>query len=245
MSRMMLLKEIIIDAGHGFAPDSTTVEDNGAVANNLNERQFTVPIAQKLRAALIADPMFSGIKIVGDAVDERLNIGQHIEEVKNLQTADVLNESNAILISIHVNSGNGEGTEVWVPARGGKSVELGTDIVTAVTKATGFGLRNPPVKPSNTDRLGRLGILDDTAVLSCLLECGFIQSQQDDLILLNHQDSIVAGIIQGLKAFLRVEMDRSQFLNIAELAQMSAAGVAKFVLQRTILRLKRWMGGVN
>jgi N-acetylmuramoyl-L-alanine amidase len=197
-------KTLFVDSGHGYAQGSNTVLDNGATANGLTERQFTVAIGQKLRTALQADPVFAGVQIVGDAVDERLNIEDHIAEVNNLTAQDGLDETNCILVSLHVNSGDGEGVEVWYPMRGGPAIGLAMFLAKSVVASAGFVLRNPAVLPSNQNRLGRLGILDDTKVLSCLVEMGFIQSTQDDTILQTKQDQIVSGIINGLKEYLNV-----------------------------------------
>ena len=194
------MKTIIIDAGHGYAADGTT-EDNGAIANGHTEREFTVSIGQKLMIGIAADPLLKKFICLGIGVNERLTITQHIEKINKSMAS-----SDSLLISLHINSGDASahGIEGWHPTRGGESVFFAQSLTSSVALNTKFTLRNPAVQPSSANRLGRLGVLDDTFNISCLIELGFISNIDDLAILMNNQDDIVKGLIAGLKSYWRM-----------------------------------------
>ena len=88
---------IIIDAGHGGI-------DSGAVSNQLQEKDLN------LRASLY---LYNRLKELGIPVkltrsnDEYLPKDERIRRINNM-----VDDPNTILISNHMNAGNGEGAEI-------------------------------------------------------------------------------------------------------------------------------------
>ena len=93
-----MIEGIIVDAGHGGI-------DSGAVGNNLLEKDLNLQAAQY---------MYNRLKELGIPAkmtrdnDEYLPKDERVRRIKNLYN----NSPNTILVSNHINAGNGEGAEV-------------------------------------------------------------------------------------------------------------------------------------
>ena len=89
---------VAINAGHGGS-------DSGAVGNGLLEKDLNLSIAQYMRDELNT---YTGVSayMVRDS-DVYLGLQERVDKAKNVG-ADVF-------VSLHINSGGGTGSEVWVP----------------------------------------------------------------------------------------------------------------------------------
>ena len=93
-----MIEGIIVDAGHGGI-------DSGAVGNSLLEKDLNLKAAQYLYNRL--KELGIPTKLVRDN-DEYLPKEERVRRIKNLYN----NSPNTILISNHMNAGNGEGAEI-------------------------------------------------------------------------------------------------------------------------------------
>ena len=93
-----MIEGIIVDAGHGGI-------DSGAVGNNLLEKDLNLQAATYMynRLRELGIPT----KLVRDN-DEYLPKDERVRRIRNLYN----NSPNTILVSNHMNAGNGEGAEV-------------------------------------------------------------------------------------------------------------------------------------
>lgn len=199
-----MLKAIFIDAGHGLGP--TGAIDNGASGNGTTERNEVVEIANETIARLKADPTFSGVQIIPVGVDVRLSVTGKVNEVNRICREKGWQTNDALLIAIHINSAGStaaRGLEAWYSSsRGGE--DFAKSVIEQVSQATGLPLRAKVTLPSNANRHGRLGIVDDTIPRACLIECGFITNEFDVAVLKSMQldDRFAEGIHRGIRTYL-------------------------------------------
>ena len=195
------MKGLFIDAGHGLSPKGQP--DPGVSGNGTTEREQTVAIAKALRTLLLGFPL----EIVCVSVDEALSIGDHIREVNNVCREKGWGPNDALFVSIHMNAGapGARGVEAWYGMK--KTSDLAVPVAAAVARATRMPLRTPEVIPSNLNRLGRLGVLDDTLPANaCLVECGFLSDAQDAQIVSGDPAAVARGIAQGISGFLNLPL---------------------------------------
>lgn len=152
--------KILINAGHGGS-------DPGAV-KKIREVDFNYPFAQKIIDRIRA--------LGGDVADLIPSVGG---SAKAVAIANAYGR-DTVLLSIHANCCGGTGYEVFY-ANGyysGKTQEL----VEAVHQAYGqSGLKDRGIKPDSAAKVGRLTILQDTAMPAALLECGFVDNDATTL----------------------------------------------------------------
>ena len=191
------MKGLLLDAGHGLGPSGA--EDNGVSGGGTTEREQVIAIAQQLLPLLQWLPL----KVVPIGVTERLSVVQKTQKINDACHANGWGASDALLVSLHMNQGpaGARGLEAWYGTGKEPGQVFGDTLIRSVAAETGLPLRAVVTNPSNTDRLGRLGILDDTIPTSCLLELGFISNKFDLTTVLRHT-SVVLGIYKGLLRFL-------------------------------------------
>lgn len=161
------MMRLVVSAGHGGG-------DPGAVYNGKKEAD----IARQITAEIIAQA-----KTMGITVTDCTTAG-------NLKGAIALaNKSGADLaLQIHLNAGVGNahdkkyGVEVWYSA---KTTAATRDLAGAIAAKLNahYGLPNRGAKPDSANRYGRLGWCSDTTMPALLIEWGFIDSADMDVIL--------------------------------------------------------------
>ncbi len=175
---------IYIDAGHGG-------ESTGAVYNGRREQDDT------LRLALAVKKILLGAENVEVMLSREDNTNPSLEkraEEANLWGADYF-------CSIHRNAfspNKAKGIEAWCYSgieKGGITYTHAENIVNAVSKASGFVNRGVKLgAPSYADfAVNRL-----TKMSSCLLEAGFIDSDEDNNIFDGKFDSIAKALASEL-----------------------------------------------
>ena len=195
------MKAILVDSGHGLTP--TGANDSGAVGNGTTEREQVREIARRLVAYLQHLPL----TVLGVGIDEDLRIDQHIARINGLCNLHKWGPQDVLLVSVHMNAGVPEarGVEGWYGT--GKSPALARVVAESLAAETGMPLRNPEVDPSNRDRLGRLGVLDDTIPANAvLIEVGFVTNPQDAAVAVADKHHCVLGIARGVCQFLHLPM---------------------------------------
>lgn len=84
---------------------------------------------------------------------------------------------HAGILEWHANSGGGTGTEVWISQYDtGKAARIATAMMSVTPQ---FGFPNRGVHTSDTNRYGRLGILDTPAPTAFLVETMFVDTMDD------------------------------------------------------------------
>ncbi len=203
----MPLQAIFVDAGHGLGP--TGGIDNGASGNGTTERDQVVKIAGDLLGFLRADPDFSRLQSIPIGVDVRLSLITKINQINAICRQNGWQRQDAFVISIHLNAGDSSarGVEAWYSSQHPEDSSLALTFAQNVTDATGFPLRKPAALPSNQNRWGRLGILDDTLPRACLVECGFVTNEFDAALIQDPslRPTIAQGLFTGLHASLTLQ----------------------------------------
>ncbi|MFA4941887.1 MAG: N-acetylmuramoyl-L-alanine amidase [Patescibacteria group bacterium] len=152
-------KIIILDAGH-------SLNDPGAVANNTTESQEAIKIRDKLIPLLEND--FEVAMVPDD-----LNLIKSIEWVNNRYK----NLDDGLALAIHLNAGGGYGAETLYFEGEEKSRKIAQTIIDKYCSLTRF--RNRGAKPDTDTRHKRLGWIRDIKPWSCLIECCFVDNEEE------------------------------------------------------------------
>jgi len=182
-----MAKKIYIDAGHGG-------DSIGAVYKGRKEQDDTLRLALAVGKLVAAQ----GIEVkYSRTTDVNPDLTGRCKEA-NVWGADYF-------ISLHRNSAGGYGVEAWIYSKcavGGTTYNKAKTIVDDVCAATGF--RNRGVK-LGTPKGGDFAVNWVTEMNSCLLECGFIDTPEDNKIFDEKFDALALAIAKGLCAAVGVE----------------------------------------
>ena len=156
--------QVVIDAGHGG-------DDLGASFGGRNEKDDNLRLAHRVRDILVEN-----------GVDVALT--RNKDYFVTLEDRCVFaNRCDAeIFVSLHRNSApNASGTEIWIPSRDpAHDRALATDILNGLDAA---GLsNNRGVKCGYAQGEGNYYVNKHTEMTSCLVELGFITSEEDNLL---------------------------------------------------------------
>ena len=182
-----MIEGIIIDAGHGGI-------DSGALGNNLLEKDLNLQAAQYMYNRL--KELGIPAKLVRDN-DEYLPKEERVRRIKNLYN----NSPNTILISNHMNAGNGEGAEIVYSLKNNSDLAnlLLNNIKESGQKVRKTYQRRLPENP-NLDYYYILRETGNTTPL--LIEYGFIDNVNDSNRLKNNLNDYVEGVVKGLTEYL-------------------------------------------
>lgn len=196
ISQLKLLR-VVIDAGHGGI-------DPGVSRKEVFEKNINLAIAKKIQR-LAKD--YNIDVIMTRETDELPDKGNDIAHSLKYRAELPGRENADLFISIHTNS-IGEnsmqekytGFDIYVPATSSKvyesSIKLGTDIAAQL-------------KPDYTmaaelkQRSGGILVLDNASVPSVLIECGYIENQNDIKYLMDNanQEKIARDILEGIRKY--------------------------------------------
>lgn len=154
---------VCLDAGHGGT-------DPGCDHNGRLEKDDTWVLTQAIKKEMEAQ----GIKVVMTREDNDTKV--YLKE--RVETAN--NSDADYFVSIHRNKGDGYGNETWMTANGGKiTQDLTNNIHNAVVEA-GVS-RDRGVKTGTESGEGSdYYVIANTKMPACLLEFGFINSDEDN-----------------------------------------------------------------
>ena len=173
---------VVIDPGHGGS-------DPGAVWGGAAQKDLNLAVALKVRALLEEE---EDIRVLLTREEDSFVALYDRAEYSNQRNAD-------LFLSIHANAleqnHDYEGILTFYhknDRRGRKLAELVQAEVSAQTGGTDRGIRDADYV-----------VLRESDAPSCLLEMGFMttQSELDRLLDPEYQDSIAAGIVQGIRAY--------------------------------------------
>lgn len=178
---------ICIDPGHGES-------DPGAIGHGLKEKDITLGISLEV-ARILKNRSLSVIMTRTSDVYVGLNSSR-------VPISD-------ISVSIHVNSGGGQGLETWVSLfnKAGESKKLGQAIQDNVLKQVAFKSRGLKSKVNSAGNDDYLYMIRKPAGVAVLVECGFIDNVQDAAILSQESNlkRIAAGIADGILQYLGMD----------------------------------------
>ena len=178
-----MFKGVIIDPGHGGV-------DSGATSNNALEKDYTL---------LISKYMYDRFKELGVPVyltrdsDITLNPNDRVRKILSF----LGNDPNVVLISNHLNAGNGDGAEVIYALR--NDSRLANQILTNIGN-TGENIRKVYQRrlPSNP-MLDYYYILRETGKLEPLIvEYGFIDNPSDLNFIKNNYKELAEAVIKAV-----------------------------------------------
>ena len=179
-------RKVIIDAGHGGI-------DSGAVGNNLLEKDLTLQASKY---------MYDRLKELGIPVVMTREEDSYLPKKDRIRKVlDLNNNENALLISNHINAGNGEGAEVVY------SLRNNSDLANLVLDKIGekgqlkrkVYQRRLPENP-NLDYYYILRETGNTEPL--LIEYGFIDNKNDSNKLKNNLLDYVEGVVEAIALYL-------------------------------------------
>lgn len=179
-----MAKVIVIDPGHGGL-------DPGAVGNGLQEKDVTLAIAQ--RASYFLRQYGADVRLTR-AGDRTFSTNKHADLNARAEFAN--NAQAAYFVSIHINAGGGSGFESYVMTgmadeeAGRRQNIMHREVAEAFEKA---GL------PDRGKKTANFAVLRLTNMPAILLECGFIDRDEDATLLRNRTfiDSIAEAIARG------------------------------------------------
>lgn len=193
------IKAVIFEAGHGWNGDP------GAVWNWTTERRHTVEIAKICWMFMPQVPEFKHIETIFVWVDENLTLLQKINRINKICKEKWLDESNSILVSIHINSWwnwKASGVEWWYYSGSKESESLCSNITKCQSEIIGITQRAS--RWDQTNRHWRLWIVRDTKPLACLIECWFISNIHDSNLLKNPEtiQGFWRWVVRWIKRFV-------------------------------------------
>lgn len=197
------LKAIFVEAWHGGW------SDQWAFGNWTNERIHTVNIAKATDQFISWVMEFKKVRVFMIGVDEKLTLPQKIAKINQICRLNGFNHKNAILVSIHVNSG-GAGKASGVEGRAYTGSTDSTKLATMIAEEQAWLLKisKRATKWDQSNRHGRLWIIRDTLPLAVLIECWFIDNKTDADLLKNKETEALfwRGIVRGIKKFVWIPL---------------------------------------
>ena len=181
-------KTIALSAGHSD-------KDPGAVYNGLVERD----IVERLVADASDILRSHGVGVLNPP--SSLNLAQTIAWINNRK------DQVDVCCEIHINSSakpnQGTGLEGWHYRNSNESKNFAQFLVDAIAVESGMK-KDRGVKDEKTANIwGRLGFVHNTIPLACLIECGFINTDADRVILSSESGlyNISKGIARGILSY--------------------------------------------
>ena len=177
--------KIIIDAGHGGI-------DSGAVGNNLLEKDLN------LRASLY---MYDRLKELGIPVKLSRDNDEYLPKDERVRRINNMMEPNTILISNHMNAGNGEGAEIVYSLNNNNILP---ELILNNIKAKGQKVRKTYQRrlPENPNKDYYYILRETNSKEPLLIEYGFIDNINDSNRLKNNLEDYVEGVVEALATYL-------------------------------------------
>lgn len=183
-------KTIFLNAGH-------SERDPGALIPN-NRFEYESQLNMVIRDFVVPELQEQGFKVI--AIPDNKNLLESILAV-NEETSDI---DDGLALAIHCNKspegyeGSKEGAEAYHYADFRSSERIAEKLIDAYCKET--GIKNRGAIPDSTTRFGKLGWIRETTVWATLLECGYLDNNNDMDFILNNLDKVAKGIAKGVCA---------------------------------------------
>ena len=181
--------KIYIDQGHN--PENPNA---GAEGNGLREQDITYRVGKALGDLLRADSRF---EVRESRPTPTTSLGTSNATSLQARVRDANTWGADYFISIHTNSAanpQANGSEAFSYASGTAGYRLGSDILTAMTNATGLRNRGMKVRPS-------LYVLRRTTMPAVLVELGFITNPSDAAMMNENPNLFARGMYNGILTY--------------------------------------------
>ena len=181
---------ICLDPGHGG-------DDPGAVLGDRQEKDDNLRMALTVRDKLESHGFENLTVMLTRADDTALELQERV---------DIANDANATLfISIHRNSGGGQGIETWVSAEGLRpETQLATYIqegLAAIPMVKDRGVK----KGTASNPLASYYVVGHTEMPACLVELGFIDNVEDLVLFEAAFDDYATAIADGILKMVKLK----------------------------------------
>lgn len=181
-----MFNNLILVAGHWLSPEWEP--DNGASYDLLTERELTVKICTKLISLLNNNINIANLHWIW--IKERLSLNNKIKDVNSINVDNWNTIENTLLLSIHINAWWWEWIECFSYKRWEEWKKIWDTLLSSINNKTGQKIRG--AKYENESQYDTLWIVHDTiGCTSILIECWFIDNDNDRYILENRIDDIV------------------------------------------------------
>lgn len=181
---------ICLDPGHGG-------DDPGAVLGDLQEKDDNLRMALAVADALEAHGFENLSVMLTRSDDTALELPQRVE---------LANDADATLfVSLHRNSGGGQGIETWVSAEALRpEIRLATYIQNRLAAIP--AVRDRGVKSGTASNpLASYYVVGNTQMPACLIELGFIDSQDDNALLDDAFSDFAQAIADGILQMVELQ----------------------------------------
>lgn len=165
--------KIVIDTGHTLSGSDTGARGNG-YKEELCTREIGSKVIEKLKA--LGHTVVSVAPDSASSVNESLNLRISRENAANADLS----------VSIHLNAGGGQGTEVFT-YKGEKVPQA----VAVLNNIVGLGYKNRGIKDGSG-----LALISRTKATAMLIECCFIDSASD--MAMYNAEKLANAIVKGL-----------------------------------------------
>ena len=187
-----MFKKILLEAGHWLSEKGEP--DNGASYDGLVERELVISITRSLRSLLMANdrPLIDDYGIEGS-----WSLDAKVAAINDFNRGNDNTDKDTLLISVHINAGGWTGLETFTYKKWEKGLEYGQTIIDNIIELTGQNDRG--AKYEDQGRYSKLAIVHYTIwCTTILVECGFIDTTADRVVLINDLDKIVIGLYNGI-----------------------------------------------
>lgn len=180
---------LVVDAGHGG-------KEPGVQANGIMEKDLTLAIAQKIKTYAEA----AGIKVVMTRSDDN-----HPTIKERAETANAANPH--LLVSVHINNALENDLQNGIECYAGanNAPQHAEQSAMAAQKILQSLSTLPEIKTQQQlqSRSTGIGILKMTSCPAILLECGYLNNNNDFRFITNNgkQEALAKQIVQGILAF--------------------------------------------
>jgi len=171
-------KVIFLDAGH-------SITDPGTITEFGHETDYN----RAIRDALISELVRNGFEV--KTVPDDLDLKGSINWV-NLSSSNI---DDGLALAIHCNCCGRQGAESYYYGNNQTSKDIAQKLIDEYCKET--GLINIGPRSDTTGRFGELGWIRQTLPWATLIECGFLDNQQDVEILKDCK-RVARGIAKGI-----------------------------------------------
>ena len=181
---------ICLDAGHGG-------DDPGAVNGERQEKDDNLAMVLAVRDALEAEGHENLEVILTREGDTALELEER---------ADFANDHNATLfVSVHRNSGGGQGVETWVSAESHRhELQLAASIQDKLDKA-GIAKDRGVKSGTASNPHASYYVVGHTEMPACLVELGFMDSDTDNALLDEHFQDYAQAIADGILHMVKLK----------------------------------------
>lgn len=181
---------ICLDPGHGG-------DDPGAVLGDRQEKDDNLRMALAVRDKLEAYGFENLTVMLTREEDTALELQQRVE---------IANDAKATLfISIHRNSGGGQGIETWISA---EKLRPETQLATYIQEGLAAipMVKDRGVKSGTASNpLASYYVVGNTKMPACLVELGFIDNVEDLVLFEAAFDSYAAAIADGILQMVKLK----------------------------------------